>query len=193
MPRVCVYLGSSSGSSPAYAEAARALGDEIARGGAGLVYGGGDVGLMGVVADAAMAAGGEVVGVITDFLVGKEVAHHGLSELHVTSGMHERKALMADLADGFVVMPGGLGTLDEAFEILTWNQLGLIEKPVVFLDVEGFWGSLLAHLARAADAGFVRREHLALIRTASTPAEAVRLALGPAPHLDHKWIDRDVR
>ncbi|MEW6581845.1 MAG: TIGR00730 family Rossman fold protein [Actinomycetota bacterium] len=193
MPRICVYMGSSPGSSPAYARAARALGEEIARSGTGLVYGGGDVGLMGVVADAALAGGGEVIGVITDFLVAKEVAHDGLTELHVTSGMHERKALMADLADGFIVMPGGLGTLDEAFEVLTWNQLGLIEKATVFLDVAGFWTPLMEHLARAADAGFVRREHLALVRTAHTAPDAVRLALEPVPHVARAPVDHDVR
>jgi uncharacterized protein (TIGR00730 family) len=148
MKSICVYCGSNSGNRPVYAERAAALGRLIATEGLQLVYGGGDVGLMGIVADAAMAAGGEVVGVIPEQLVGLEVAHRGVSRLEVVADMHSRKARMFDLADGFVALPGGFGTLDEMFEMLTWRQLGLGNKPCAFLDVEDFWSPLMMMLDR---------------------------------------------
>ena len=148
MRAVCVYCGSNAGARPVYAERAAILGMRLAREGLGLVYGGGNVGLMGIVADAALAAGGEVIGVIPEQLMRWEVAHAGLTRLEVVASMHERKARMFDLADAFVALPGGFGTLDEMFEMLTWRQLGLGDKPCAFLDVDGFFGPLAAMLDR---------------------------------------------
>ncbi|WP_147652361.1 TIGR00730 family Rossman fold protein [Vulcaniibacterium gelatinicum] len=148
MRSICVYCGSNTGSRPAYAERAIALGTRLAREGLTLVYGGGNVGLMGLLADAALEAGGEVIGVIPEQLVEWEVAHQGLTRLEVVANMHERKARMFDLADAFIALPGGFGTLDEMFEMLTWRQLGLGDKPCAFLDVEGFYDPLLAMLDR---------------------------------------------
>ena len=193
MTRIGVYMGSNVGSSPAFVDAAEELGSKLAARDIGLVYGGGNVGLMGAAADAALAAGGEVIGVITEFLVGKEVAHPLLSQLRVTATMHERKALIADLSDGFVTMPGGFGTIDEIAEMLTWDQLGLQSKPIVFLDVEGYWTPLLAMFDRAVDAGFVRSAHRALARRAETVDQAIELALAPISDIPHKWMDRDAR
>lgn len=152
---LCVFCGSSPGRDPRHAEAARALGHLCARQGRTVVYGGGRVGLMGVLADAALAAGGRVIGVIPQALLDREVGHGGLTELHVVRSMHERKALMADLSEGFVALPGGIGTLDELFEIWTWAQLGLHDKPVGLLDVAGFYGCLVGHLDRVRDEGFL--------------------------------------
>jgi uncharacterized protein (TIGR00730 family) len=157
--RLCVFCGSQTGVRPEYADAARTLGQALARRGIELVYGGGHVGLMGVVADAVLDAGGKVIGVIPQALVERELAHRGLTELHVTGSMHERKALMADRADAFVALPGGFGTADEWFEILTWAQLKLHDKPVGLLDVAGFYDPLLAWIDRAVEEGFVKREH----------------------------------
>jgi uncharacterized protein (TIGR00730 family) len=159
MKSVCVYCGSSIGAKAIYAERAAALGTRLARDGLVVVYGGGDVGLMGVVADAALAAGGEVIGVIPEQLVGWEVAHRGLTRLDVVSSMHERKARMFDLSDAFVALPGGFGTLDEMFEMLTWRQLGLGTKPCAFLDVDGFYAPLMAMIDRMVTEGFLRTEH----------------------------------
>ena len=189
--RVCVFCGSARGSSPAYAEAAAELGAALAASGTGLVYGGGDVGLMGIVADATLAAGGEVIGVMPEALVAKEIAHRGLTELRVTGSMHERKALMAELADGFIALPGGLGTFDELCEILTWGQLGLHTKPVVLLDVEGFWTPFIALLDSAVEAGFLRAAHRDLARRTDSVPEALALLSSPPPPPTHKWIDRD--
>jgi uncharacterized protein (TIGR00730 family) len=144
MKSICVYCGSNSGARPVYAERARALGARIAAEGMALVYGGGNVGLMGIVADAVLEGGGEVIGVIPEHLVQLEVAHRGLTRLDVVAGMHERKQRMFELADAFVALPGGFGTLDEMFEMLTWRQLGLGAKPCAFLDVEGFYAPLMA-------------------------------------------------
>ena len=191
--RVCLYCGSSAGASPVYAAAARALGTECARRGVGLVYGGGSVGLMGIAADAALAEGGEVVGVITEQLLQAEVAHLGLSELEVVATMHERKARMADLADGFVVLPGGIGTVDEFAEMLTWNQLGIVAKPVVLLDVDGYWRSMLEWMDEAVRAGFLRPEHRGLAQRSVDVAEAVRIAVSPPPATRPKWLGADPR
>lgn len=191
--RVAVYTGTNLGSSPDYREAAAELGRQLAAHGVGLVYGGGHAGLMGVVADATLAAGGEVIGVIPQFLEGKELAHRGLTELRVVGSMHERKALMADLAVGFVALPGGFGTLEEIAEMLTWTQLGLQAKPIVFLDVAGYWSKVFELVDAMVEGGFVRDEHRGLVLRASFPAEAIALATGPVPPVPNKWIDLDVR
>jgi uncharacterized protein (TIGR00730 family) len=158
MKAVCVYCGSNAGGKPAYAERAAAVGKRIANEGLALVYGGGNVGLMGIAADAALAAGGEVIGVIPEQLVGWEVAHRGVTRLEVVANMHERKARMFDLSDAFIAMPGGFGTLDEMFEMLTWRQLGLGDKPCAFLDVEGFYVPLLAMLDRMVEERFLHAD-----------------------------------
>jgi uncharacterized protein (TIGR00730 family) len=152
--RVCVFCGASSGRQTAYAEAARAFGAAVASRGFGLVFGGGRVGLMGALADGALAEGGEVVGVIPQALVARELAHAGVTELHVVGSLHERKALMAELADAFVALPGGFGTLDELMEQLTWSQLGLHAKPVAILEVAGYWRPLIALARHATAEGF---------------------------------------
>jgi uncharacterized protein (TIGR00730 family) len=188
--RVCVFCGSSLGSRPAYADAARGLGEALARRRIGLVYGGGSIGLMGVVADAALAAGGEVVGVIPASLERRELAHGGLTQLHVVGSMHERKARMAELADGFVALPGGMGTLEELAEVLTWAQLGLHRKPCALLDAGGYFRPLIAFLDHAVAEGFVRSEHRAMLLV-EEDAEALldRLARYRPPAVE-KWIDR---
>lgn len=160
---ICVFCGSNLGAAPVYAEAARALGRELASSGRRLVYGGGKVGLMGVLADAVLEHGGRVTGVIPRHIVDLEVAHDGLTELRVVNSMHERKQLMSDLADGFVVLPGGLGTLDEFFEIWTWSQLALHRKPYALLDVAGYFDALLAFLDHAVREKFMRSEHRDLL------------------------------
>ncbi|MEY5002684.1 MAG: hypothetical protein RL678_493 [Pseudomonadota bacterium] len=162
---LCVYCGSASGHDAAYADSARALGLEIARRGMSLVYGGGHVGLMGVVADAVLAAGAEVTGVIPSALMDSEVGHTRLTKLHVVKDMHERKALMAELADGFIALPGGIGTLEELFEVMTWLQLGYHRKPVGLLNTIGFYDDLLRMLNKQRDAGFLRPAHHALLIT----------------------------
>lgn len=191
--RLGVYCGSNAGSAPSYVETARHLGAALGHRSIGLVYGGGKVGLMGAVADAVLETGGEVIGVIPDHLVRAEVAHQGLTELEVVDSMHSRKARMADLADGFIALPGGFGTYDEVLEMLTWNQLGLVAKPVVFLDVDGFFDPLLQMFDRAVESGFVRSAHRMLAQKARTVDEAIALALAPVPETPHKWLDRDAR
>ena len=158
MRSVCVYCGSNAGSRPVYADRARALGTRLAHDGLALVYGGGNVGLMGIVADAALAAGGEVVGVIPEQLVNWEVAHRGVTRLEVVANMHERKARMFDLSDAFVALPGGFGTMDEMFEMLTWAQLGLHRYPCAFLDVRGYYRDLRTMMEHMVDENFVRPE-----------------------------------
>ena len=189
MQRVCVFCGASSGRLPAYAEAARGFGAAVAGRGLGVVYGGGRVGLMGAVADGALSAGGEVIGVIPRELVERELAHGGLTTLHVVDSLHERKALMAELADAFVALPGGFGTLDELLEQLTWSQLGLHDKPVGLLDVEQYWLPLIALAKHALTEGFVREVDLAAIAVATDAAGLLgrleRLAREPRPR--PKW------
>jgi uncharacterized protein (TIGR00730 family) len=166
---ICVFAGSSLGAAPEFADAARELGREIARRGSRLVYGGARTGLMGIVAEAALAANGQVTGVIPSFLEDREVAHRGLSELVVVGSMHERKETMARLSDGFVALPGGFGTLDEFFEVLTWAQLGLHDKPCGLLDVRSYYQSLLAFMDRAVADGFVKQAYRARVLVASDP------------------------
>lgn len=158
MRTICVYCGSNAGARPAYAERATALGRRLATEGLALVYGGGNVGLMGIVADAVLEAGGEVIGVIPEQLVGWEVAHRGVTRLEVVANMHERKKRMFDLADGFVALPGGFGTLDEMFEMLTWRQIGIADKPCAFLDVDGFYAPLIRMLDHMVAERFLHAE-----------------------------------
>lgn len=158
MRSICVYCGSNAGARPVYAERAAALGTRLANEGLALVYGGGNVGLMGIVADAVLDAGGEVIGVIPEQLVGWEVAHRGVTRLEVVANMHERKKRMFDLADGFVALPGGFGTLDEMFEMLTWRQIGIADKPCAFLDVDGFYEPLVQMLDRMVAERFLHAE-----------------------------------
>ena len=188
MAAIGVFCGSSSGSDPVFAEAATALGSALAAGGHRLVYGGGHVGLMGVVADAVLAGGGGVTGVMTEQLVAAEVAHLGLTELEITSSIHARKARMAELSDAVIVLPGGFGTLDEAFEMVTWNQLGLVAAPVVFLDVAAYFAPLFDFIEGTVAAEFVSPANAALARRASTVGEAVRLAIAAPEAFTPKWL-----
>tara|TARA_R110002051_G_scaffold325834_1_gene431889 strand:+ start:47982 stop:48560 length:579 start_codon:yes stop_codon:yes gene_type:complete len=157
--RICVFCGSSAGNQPVYIEAAQQLGTALAKAGIGLVYGGAQVGLMGAVADAALAAGGEVIGVIPRHLVERELAHEGLTELREVGSMHERKAMMADLSDGFIALPGGVGTFEELFEIWTWGQLGHHLKPCALFNASGYYDKLIAFLDHAMNEGFMRQAH----------------------------------
>jgi uncharacterized protein (TIGR00730 family) len=178
MQAVCVFCGSNPGIDPRFLEGARALGAVLASSGRTLVYGGAKVGLMGAVADAALAGGGKVIGVLPQALVEREVAHSGLTELHVVSGMHERKKMMAGLADAFITMPGGLGTLEELFEMWTWAQLGLHRKPIGLLGPKAFFAPLLHYLDQLVAEGFVRPDH----------RERIALEEQPEPLLD--WLER---
>jgi len=184
--RICVFLGSSAGRRTVYGEAAERFGTLLAQRNIGLVYGGGTVGLMGILADAACAAGGEVIGVIPQELVDRELAHDGLTELHVVGSLHERKALMAELSDAFVALPGGFGTLDELAEQLTWSQLGLHAKPVGLLDVEEFWRPLVALARHMTDEGYVREADLRSIVVAAEP-DALLDGLRNVPRPRPKW------
>jgi len=187
--RVCVFAGSNVGARGEYAAAARALATECAARGLGIVYGGGSVGLMGVLADTALAAGTEIIGVIPAPLATKELAHASLTELRVVESMHERKATMNALADGFIALPGGLGTFEETFEVLTWAQLGIHAKPVGVLNVEGYYDGLLRWLSHAVREGFVRREHLPLLLFADTPSELLdRFAGWTPPPGPRPWL-----
>lgn len=185
---VGVFCGSNAGRGDRYVRAAEELGTAIAARGLGLVYGGGHVGLMGAVADSALAGGADVVGVMTEHLVGAEIAHERLTRLEVVATMHARKARMAELAAGFVVLPGGFGTLDETLELLTWNQLGLIAKPVVLLDVDGFFGPLLDFVERAVAERFIHPAHAGLAQLAATADDAVTLATTSPPDAPSKWF-----
>lgn len=185
-----MFAGSSPGARPAYRTAAAALGSALASRGIGLVYGGARVGLMGAVADAALAADGSVIGVIPETLVAKEIAHTGLSELRVVRSMHERKALMADLADAFIALPGGWGTVEELFEILTWSQLGLHRKPAGLLNVAGYFDPLLAFVDHSAREGFVRPEQRSMIAVADSPDGLFDAFASYTPPVVEKWIDR---
>ncbi|MFY9805789.1 MAG: TIGR00730 family Rossman fold protein [Pseudonocardiaceae bacterium] len=190
MRSICVFSGSRPGARADYATAARALGSELAARGTRLVYGGASVGLMGVVADTVLAAGGEVIGVIPEQLVCKEVAHSGLSDLRVTASMHERKALMAELSDGFVALPGGYGTLEEFAEVLTWSQLGLQRKPCGLLNVAEFYRPLLTFFDHAVSERFVRAEHRDLVLADTDAARLLdTLDAWTPPTLDG-WLNR---
>ncbi len=176
MKSVCVYCGSSDGARPLYAEAARAFGRALVQADLALVYGGGKVGLMGVIADTVMAEGGRAIGVIPELLVNKEVGHNGLTELHVVPDMHHRKKMMADLSDAFVAMPGGVGTLEELFEVYTWAQLGYHQKPVAVLNIDGFYDPLIALLKHTVDEGFMRQTYFDILQRECRSGRADRQA-----------------
>jgi hypothetical protein len=189
--RVCVYAGSNPGSDPAYAEAAAAFAATMAERGIGLVYGGGKVGLMGVLADTVLAHGGEAIGVMPQALIEREIGHPGLTDLRVVGSMHERKALMAELSDAFVAVPGGIGTLEELIEVYTWSQLGIHDKACGVLNVNGYYDHLAALLDHAVTEGFLRPQHRAVLSVASEPAELLdRLAAFDPPTVG-KWLELD--
>ncbi len=193
MQALCVFCGANFGRRPAYREAARHLGELLAQRGITLVYGGGNVGLMGALADASLAGGGRVIGVIPRALAEKEIAHTGLTEMHVVGSMHERKALMADLADAFLTLPGGFGTWDEFCEALTWSQLGLQKKACAFLNVEGYYDALIALTERAAEDGFIRSEHRELLVVGDDVEELLdRLRDYEVPYVP-KWVGKAER
>jgi uncharacterized protein (TIGR00730 family) len=189
MKRVCVFAGSSAGARPEYLAAAAGLGTLMAARDIELVYGGARVGLMGAIADAVLAGDGSVIGVIPRALVEKEVAHDGLTDLRIVTSMHERKALMADLSDAFIALPGGWGTLDEMFEILTWAQLGLHRKPCGLLNVLGYFDRLLSFLDYTMEQGFVRREYSSLLAVSDGPATLLDTLQSQTPPVVEKWID----
>jgi hypothetical protein len=191
MPALCVFCGSAAGADPVFLDAARALGRAAAMRGVGIVYGGARVGLMGAVADAALAAGGTVTGVIPRALVAREIAHEGLSVLHVVESMHERKATMARLSDAFVALPGGIGTLEELFEVWTWAHLGVHAKPCAVLEVAGFWRPLLAALDHMSAAGFIRRDVRALLVEASSPDDLFARLAERRPASGMRWLGDD--
>ncbi|USX19040.1 TIGR00730 family Rossman fold protein [Oxalobacteraceae bacterium OTU3REALA1] len=172
---ICVYCGANAGVSPVYAEAARALGRALVDQNLALVYGGGNVGLMGIIADEVLRVGGEATGVIPTALVEREVGHTGLTRQFIVKDMHERKAMMASLSDGFIAMPGGMGTLEELFEMLTWSQLGIHAKPIGLLNVDGFYDGLIDFIAHASEQGFIRPQHAALMMSESDPQALLQL------------------
>jgi hypothetical protein len=188
--RVCVFCGSSVGTSPAYRQAAEALAREMASRGIGLVFGGGCVGLMGVVADAVLAAGGHAIGVIPQAMVGRELAHRGLPDLRIVASMHERKALMAELSDAFVALPGGFGTFEEFCEVVTWTQLGLHRKRCGLLNVEGFYDPLLVLIERSSADGFIRSDNRHIVTWDTSPAALLDRLAEPLPADEDRWIRR---
>lgn len=187
--RICVFCGSSVGARPAYAAAAKKLGALMAQRGIGLVFGGTCIGLMGTIADAVLAGGGEAIGVIPGGLMQREIAHRSLTRLHIVESMHQRKALMADLSDAFIAMPGGYGTLEEFAEIVTWSQLGIQIKPCALLNIEGYWAGLLAFLDHAVEEDFVRPENREMILVGTTAEEILEKIQSwrPPGHVE-KWI-----
>jgi uncharacterized protein (TIGR00730 family) len=192
MRRICVFCGSSPGARPAYADAATSMGRLLATEGIGLVYGGGQVGLMGVLADSVLAEGGEVIGVIPQALVDREIGHPRVPDMRVVGSMHERKALMADLADAFVALPGGLGTLEELFEVYTWAQLGLHRKPCGLLDVEDYYAGIVEFLRHAAEERFLPEQHRAMLMVEREPRALLERLRGWEPAtVQPKWLDRD--
>ena len=190
MPRICVFAGSSAGARPQYRAAAQALGQALCERQTDLVYGGAHVGLMGAIADAVIAGGGRVTGVIPDALMSKELAHTGVTELHVVASMHERKALMAELSSGFIALPGGWGTWEELFEVLTWGQLGLHAKPCGLLNAGGYFDGLLAFMAHAMQEGFVRPEQNGMLLVADSPGSLLDQMTAYRPPLVEKWLER---
>jgi uncharacterized protein (TIGR00730 family) len=193
MKRICIFCGSSEGSRPEYGAAAEEMAAELVRRNIGLVYGGSSVGLMGVIADAVLRTGGEATGVIPEHLMGLEVEHTGLTKLHVVHSMHERKALMADLSDAFVALPGGFGTLEEFCEIVTWAQLGLHAKPCGILNTLGYYSPLLAMFDHAVEEQFLKPKNRALVLARDSPAELLQALEEWRPVLIEKWLTRETR
>jgi uncharacterized protein (TIGR00730 family) len=193
MKRICVFCGSSQGSRPEYRAAAEEMGAELVRRKIGLVFGGGKVGLMGVIADAVLKADGEAVGVIPEHIMSREIGHKGLTKLHVVHSMHERKALMADLSDAFIAMPGGFGTLEEFCEVLTWSQLGLHAKPCGILNVSGYYTPLLAMFDHAVEERFLKPENRGLVLARESSAELLQALEDWRPVRVEKWLDRETR
>jgi len=191
--RICVFCGSSTGARPAYVAAARQLGRTLAARGIGVVFGGGKVGLMGALADAALAAGGQAIGVIPEALVAREIAHNGLTELRVVRSMHERKTLMADLLDAFIALPGGYGTLEEFWEAVTWTQLGIHKKPCGLLNVEGYYDPMLAFLERAVADRFIRPQNRVLVLAAADVDSLLAQLESFQPAREERWITTDER
>ena len=188
MKSIAVYCGSSAGTNPLYISQAKALGAALVARGLMLVYGGGRVGLMGTIADAVLDLGGQVIGVIPDFLDSRELAHKGCTELHVVRSMHERKLMMADHADGFIAMPGGYGTLEELFEVLTWGQLGLHQKPVALLNVDGYYDHLLLALDRIRDDELLRPENRSMLLQSADPQDLLAQMAAYQPVQMEKWL-----
>jgi len=188
MKSIAVYCGSSAGTNPLYISQAKALGAALVARGLMLVYGGGRVGLMGTIADAVLDLGGQVIGVIPDFLDARELAHKGCTELHVVRSMHERKLMMADRADGFIAMPGGYGTLEELFEVLTWGQLGLHQKPVALLNVDGYYDHLLLALDRMRDDELLRPENCSMLLQSADPQDLLAQMAAYQPVQMEKWL-----
>ena len=193
MERICVFCGSNSGASPDYARAAARMGTLLAERGITLIYGGGHVGLMGVLADAALKAGGRVIGVIPEALEAREVAHTGLTELRVVRSMHERKALMSELADGFIALPGGIGTMEEWFEVWTWGQLGIHPKPLGMLNVAGYYDHLLAFFDRMVADGFLPHAHRSMAIVGKDAEDLLARLAEYVPPRTEKWLDRGGR
>lgn len=193
MDSICVFCGSKKGTRPAYTAAARRTGVALAKRGIRVIYGGGSVGLMGALADAALEEGGEVVGVIPEALVSNEIAHAGLTKLHVVGSMHERKALMSDLSDGFLTLPGGYGTLEEFLEVLSWAQLSIHAKPCALLDVDGFYAPLASLFDKAVAEGFVRPDHRSLVLTGDHPEQLLDLMGSYVPPETKAWIEPEER
>jgi uncharacterized protein (TIGR00730 family) len=193
MKRICVFCGSSPGSQPEYRACAEQLSAELTRRKIGLVYGGGNVGLMGAIADSVLEAGGEVIGVIPEHLMTREIGQNRLTKLHVVHSMHERKALMADLSDAFIALPGGFGTLEEFFEVLTWSQLGLHAKPCGIVNVLEYYTPLLRMLDHAVDERFLKPQNRALVMAGETPSELLQAFEDWRPVHVEKWLDRDMR
>ena len=193
MRRICVFCGSSAGSRPEYRWCAEELGAELAGRRIGLVYGGGNVGLMGAIADAVLKAGGEAIGVIPEHLMTREIGHKRLTKLHIVGSMHERKALMADLADAFIALPGGFGTLEEFFEVLTWSQLGLHVKPCGIINVLEYYNPLLRMLDHAVEERFLKSQNRALVLARNTPSELLEALKQWRPMHVEKWLDRNTR
>jgi len=190
MKSICVYCGSSAGASEVYAEGARALAREMVKDNIALVYGGGNVGLMGIIATEVIRLGGEATGVIPKALLDKELGHNGLTRLHIVKDMHERKAMMAELSDGFIAMPGGMGTLEELFEVLTWAQLGFHYKPIGLLNVGGFYNNLIAFIEHLVSQRFLTAEQALLMMHEENPADLVQRFKTYQPSYTNKWADR---
>ncbi|RMG16437.1 MAG: TIGR00730 family Rossman fold protein [Bacteroidetes bacterium] len=190
MKTICIFCGSNAGQKPAYSRMAQSMGQLLASKQIGLVYGGGKVGLMGILADAMLAAGGQVTGVIPDFLMAKEVGHTGISHMHVVQSMHQRKQLMADLSDAFIAMPGGIGTMEELFEVFTWGQLGLHPKPLGLLNVAGYYDALTNFLDHMVDEGFLKAKNKNMLYIHQQPQALLEMMQAYQPPKVEKWLQK---